>query len=49
MTSDQYPKYYKAVEVDPGHFDSLDILILFHPSSIITMRDNCTWGRLYLT
>ena len=29
MISDQYPNYYKAVEVYTGYIDSLDIVILF--------------------
>ena len=29
MISDQYPNYYKVIEVDAGYFDSLDILTFF--------------------
>ena len=41
MISDQYPNYYKAVEVYTGYFDSLDMVILCsYPSSIVITRDN---------
>ena len=40
MISDQYPNYYKALEVYTGYFDSLDIVILFsYLSSIVITRD----------
>ena len=29
MTPDQYPNYYKVLEICTGYFDSLDIMILF--------------------
>ena len=29
LISDQYPNYYKALEIYTGYFDSLDIVILF--------------------
>ena len=38
--TDQYPNYYKVLEIYTGYFDSLDIMILFsYPSSIVIMRD----------
>ena len=38
---DQYPNYYKALEICTGYFDSLDIMILFsYLSSIVITRDN---------
>ena len=40
---DQYPNYYKALEIYTEYFDSLDIKILFsYPSSIVIARDYCT-------
>ena len=40
MIPDQYPNYYKALDIHTGYFDSLDIMILFsYPSSIVIMRD----------
>ena len=40
---DQYPSYYKALEMYTGYFNSLDIMIfLSYPSSIVTTRDYCT-------
>ena len=40
MIPDQYPNYYKALEIYTGYFDSLDIIILFsYPSSIVISRD----------
>ena len=36
MIPDQYPNYYKALEIYTGYFDGLDIMILFsYPSSIV--------------
>ena len=29
MIPDQYPNYYKVLEIYTGYFDSLDIMILF--------------------
>ena len=46
MISDQYPNYYKALEIFTGYFDSLDIMILFsYPSCIIITRDYCIWSQ----
>ena len=43
MIPDQYPNYYKALEIYTGYFDSLDKMILFsYPRSIIITRDYCT-------
>ena len=43
MISDQYPNYYKAIEIYTGYFDSLDIMILLsYPSSIVITRDYCS-------
>ena len=42
MIPDQCPKYYKALEICTGYFNSLDIRILVsYPSSIVIMRDYC--------
>ena len=42
MIPDQYPNYYKALEIYTGYFNSLDIMILFsYPSSVVIMRDYC--------
>ena len=42
MILDQYPNYYKVLEIYTGYFDSLDIMILFsYPSSIVIRRDYC--------
>ena len=58
MIPDQYPNYYKALQIYTGYFDSLDIMILFsYPSSIIIARDYCNWfcfkfavlGSFYIT
>ena len=44
---DQYPNYYKALEIYTGYFDSLDNMILFsYPSSILVTRDYCSSGNL---
>ena len=43
MIHDQYTNYYKVLEIYPGYFDSLDIVILFsYPSSIVVTRDYCS-------
>ena len=43
MIPDQYPIYYKALEIYTGYFDSLDIMILLsYPSSIVIAKDYCT-------
>ena len=42
MIPDQYPNYYKALEIYSGYFDSLDIMILFsYPSSIVITTEYC--------
>ena len=42
MIPDQYPNYYKALEIYTGYFNSLDNMILLsYPSSIVIMRDYC--------
>ena len=42
MMPDQYPNYYKVLEIFNGCFHSLDIMILFsYPSSIVIMKDYC--------
>ena len=38
MIPDQYPNYYKALEIYTGYFDSLDIILFSYPSSIVIMR-----------
>ena len=44
MIPDQYPNYYKALEIYTGYFDSLDIMILFsYPSGIVITKDYCTY------
>ena len=44
MILDQYSNYYKALQIYTGHFDSLDIMILFsYPSSTVITRDYCTF------
>ena len=43
MIPDQYPNYYKVLEIYSGYFDSLDIMTLFsYPNSIVLTRDYCT-------
>ena len=47
---DQYPNYYKALEIYTGYFDSLDIMILFsYPSGIVVTRDYCAllWAKIH--
>ena len=39
MIPDQYPNYYKALEIYTGYFDSLDIVILFSYSSSVIKRE----------
>ena len=42
MIPDEYPNYYKVLEIYTGYFDSLVIMILFsYPSSIAIKRDYC--------
>ena len=42
MISDQYPNYYKALEIYTEYFDSLDNIICFsYPSSIVITRNSC--------
>ena len=42
MIPDQYPNYYKVLEIYTGYFNSLDIMIRFsYPSSIVITRDYC--------
>ena len=42
MMPDQYPNYYKALQIYSGYFDSLDNMILLpYPSSIAITRDYC--------
>ena len=42
MIPDQYPNYHKVLEIYPGYFDSLDIILFSYPSSIIITRDYCS-------
>ena len=43
MIPDQYPNYYKALEIYTGYFNSLDIMILLKKSlQYRLMRDYCT-------
>ena len=45
MIPDQYPNYYKALEIYTGYLNSLDIMIfLSYPSSIVITRDYCTFN-----
>ena len=37
---DQYPNYYKILEIYTGYFDSLDIMILFSYPSTQQYRNN---------
>ena len=42
MIPDQYPNFYKALEIYTGYFNSLDDTILFsYPSGNIITRDYC--------
>ena len=48
MIPDQYPNYYKVLEIYTAYFDSLDIMILFsYPSSIVITRDYCMYSFLH--
>ena len=43
MIPDQYPNYYKALEIHTGYFDSLNNMILLsYPTSIVIKRDYCS-------
>ena len=47
MIPDQYPNYYKVLEIHTGYFDSLDTVILFpYPNSIVIPRDYCSFKHL---
>ena len=47
MIPDQYPNYYKALEIYTGYFNSLDNMILLsYPSSIVITRDYCSNATL---
>ena len=48
MIPDQYPNYYKALEIYAGYFDILGIMILIsYPSSIINTRDSGTCALIF--
>ena len=49
MIPDQYPNYYKTLEIYTGYFDSLDnVILLSYPSSIVIMRDYCSYYLIIL-